>query len=286
MQSWSAAHAMHAERPRANASLYWRWRHRARRPCSMTPQTRSPRRAECRRRPRVWAINAAAQRDRQVPAQAVPLIAVPPPRSWASSSRLARAIPHHERAHPERSGPLANRVASRCGDCAPPPPFPTPAAPMQTSSHGFDPRATGVSIAVERYRRSVLPPMGAPSSMTKMVRRIREGGQPTAEEWATPGLAAWARSMLGARMNVAALPAILAVATNGPSATDEVAALWAAKLGGQHPDLQTIEAACEPSYPDSRGQDQRPVRAARRVDVHELHGRGSPRPRRRAPGRA
>ena len=45
-------------------------------------------------------------------------------------------------------------------------------------------------------------------------------------------------------MNVAALPAILAVATNGPSATDEVAALWAAKLlGGQHPDLQTIEAA-------------------------------------------
>ena len=249
MQSWSAAHAMHAERPSASASLYWRWRA----PSAATllddaANTQPATVLNVGAGQEVWAINAAAQRDRrQVPAQAMPLIAV------STAAFLGVQLP--DSPEPFRimsehilSGldPWRTELASRCGDCAPPPaPFPTPAAPMQTSSHGFDPRAaTGVSIAVERYRRSVLPPMGAPSPMTAMVRRIREGGQPTAEEWATPGLAGMGALELGARMNVAALPAILAVATKGPSATDEVAALWAAKLlGGQHPDLQTIEAA-------------------------------------------
>ena len=249
MHAWSAAHRHHSARPSTNASLYWRWR--APGNADFLNQVGSTKPATILgvgAGQEVWAINAAAQQSRaQVPAQAMPLIAV------STATFLGVQLPDDP--EPFRimsehilSGldPWRTELATRCGDCAPPPaPFPTPGAPMQASAHGFDPRAaTGVSIAVERYRRSVMPPMGAPSPMTAMVRRIREGGEPTAEEWATPGLAGMGALELGARMKVSALPAILAVATSGPSATDEIAALWAAKLlGGQHPDLQTIEAA-------------------------------------------
>jgi|GEM_PF-2878024 len=249
MHTWSAAHQQQSARPSPNSPLYWRWRAPGNTDLLKEIGTTPPATfLGVGAGQEVWAINSAAQQSRaRVPNQAMPLIAV------STATFLGVQLPDDP--EPFRimsehilSGldPWRTELATRCGDCAPPPaPFPTPGAPMQASSHGFDPRAaTGVSIAVERYRRSVMPPMGAPSPMTAMVRRIREGGVPTADEWATPGLAGMGALELGARMNTSALPAILAVATDGPSATDEIAALWAVKLlGGQHPDLRTIEAA-------------------------------------------
>ena len=249
MHAWSAAHQHHSEQPSPATSFYWRWR--APSTNSLLEQMAATEASSVLgigAGQEVWVLSAAANSDRaDIPTEAMPLIAV------STATFLGIQLPDEPgpfRMMSEQilSGldPWRSEMAARCGDCAPPAaPFPTPGAPMQASAHGFDPRAaTGVSIAVERYRRSVMPPLGAPSAMTAMVRRIREGGMPSAEEWATPGLAGMGALELGARKQVSALPAILAVATDGPSATDQIAALWAARLlGAEHPHIQTIEAA-------------------------------------------
>jgi hypothetical protein len=79
--------------------------------------------------------------------------------------------------------------------------------------------------------------------MAAMVHRIREGGVPTSSEWSTPGLAGMAALEIGAQERKNLIPALLSVAATGPSSTDQIAALWAARsLGASSPMLDEIEA--------------------------------------------
>ena len=165
MHAWSAAHRQHAARPGSTASLYWRWR---------APDSAQFLRQAADTEPatilrvgagqEVWAISAAAQVDRaRVPAGAMPLIAV------STAALMGVQLPDDP--EPFRimsehilSGldPWRTELASRCGDCAPPPaPFPTPAAPMQSSSRmrrwGCPLTSTSVHPMPKRPYRTVVP---------------------------------------------------------------------------------------------------------------------------------
>ena len=196
----------------------------------------------------VWAINAAAGLNiDEIPVTVMPLISI------STASFLGVEIaeePQVFRMLGEQIvgslNPWREAMAQRCGDCAPPAtPFPAPAEPMHSTAQGLEPRGTtGISIAVERYRRTVLPILAQPTPMASMVKRIREGGAPSPREWSTPGLAGVAALELGARGDRKWVPALMQAAKTGPSGTDQIAALWAAKqLGGHDPIIQKIEAA-------------------------------------------
>jgi len=196
----------------------------------------------------VWAINAAAGKNvDDIPVQAMPLISI------STASFLGVEVADD----PEIFKMLGNQIvgslnpwrdamARRCGDCAPPAmPFPAPGEAMSTGVGALKARdTTGVSIGVERHRRTVVPMLNRPTPMQALVIRLREGGAPTAAEWATPGLAGMAALELSARGDKRWIPTLLQAAQTGPSGTDQIAALWAARnLGGQHPLIARVEAA-------------------------------------------
>ena len=116
---------------------------------------------------------------------------------------------------------------------------------MIAAQHGLDPRgATGINIDVERRRRSALPLNDPASPMAEMVVQLRNGKLPTARQWATPGLAGMAALELASQERKELTPAFLTLGYSGPSGTDRIAGLWAARLmGASDPVLDTIEAA-------------------------------------------
>jgi hypothetical protein len=116
---------------------------------------------------------------------------------------------------------------------------------MITAQHGLDPRgATGINIDVERRRRSAVPLRDPASPMTSMVVQLRDGKLPTARHWATPGLAGMAALELASQQRTELTQTFLSLGQTGPSGTDRIAGLWAARLmGASDPVLDTIEAA-------------------------------------------
>ena len=248
---WALAHKSASARSSVTAaqSPYWRWR-------ALPEKNRLEHLAKADPMAvfsagagqEVWAINAAAGRKLStIPTTLMPLISI------STASLLGVEIdddPEVFRILSEQIvgglNPWREAMAQRCGDCAPPAaPFPAPAEPMGGDGQGLNARpTTGISITVERYRRTVIPMLGKPSRMAAMVKRIREGGAPTAQEWATPGLAGMAALELGARGDRRWTTTLLQAAKTGPSGTDQIAALWAARLlGAQDPLLQQVEAA-------------------------------------------
>ena len=251
MSDWTQAHRSYSARASTNPTqnIYWRWR-------ALPDKNRLDYLSKgdawavfsAGPGQEVWAINAAAEKNiNEIPTKVMPLISV------STASFLGVEIeeePEIFRILGEQIigslNPWREALAQRCGDCAPPPAsFRAPAEPLHAGSQGLDPRGTtGISIAVERYRRTVLPIIARPSPMAAMVKRIREGGAPTAREWSTPGLAGMAALEIGARGEVKWIPALLQAAKTGPSGTDQIAAMWAARhLGSQDPIIQRVEAA-------------------------------------------
>ena len=144
MHTWSAAHQQQSARPSPNSPLYWRWR--APGNTDLLKEIGTPPPATflgVGAGQEVWVINSAAQQSRaRVPNQAMPLIAV------STATFLGVQLPDDP--EPFRimsehilSGldPWRTELATRCGDCAPPPaPFPTPGAPMQAPRSAACPR--------------------------------------------------------------------------------------------------------------------------------------------------
>ena len=85
--------------------------------------------------------------------------------------------------------------------------------------------------------------MEQPLPIVDMVKRIRNGGQPTTEEWNTPGLAGMAALELSLSGDPALADTFLWLGRNGPSRTDKIAGLWAAKqVGASDPMLSKIDS--------------------------------------------
>ena len=166
----------------------------------------------------VWAINAAASRDiHEIPLSMMPLIAL----STAAFLGIDIEDEHGQALALEipllaSLNPWQTEMKTRCGDCA-------PAASTLPPTSSIVP-SRGISIAVERIRRSAVPYQGKP--MAVMVQRIREGGLPSEEEWSTRGLSGMAALELGVSDRRDQLPRLLLAAQDGPSATDRIAALW------------------------------------------------------------
>ena len=96
---------------------------------------------------------------------------------------------------------------------------------------------------VNRLQRSALPTPDTPLPIVAMMRRIREGGLPNEAEWSTVGLAGMAALELGAQDRTEQIPILLEVAQSGPSATDRIAALWAArKMGASSKEIIKVES--------------------------------------------
>lgn len=195
----------------------------------------------------VWVVNAAAHLDiEDIPTDAMPLVAI------STAALLGVEVDDDPQTFQMLGeqiqaslNPWHQAMIQRCGDCAPPSaPLPAPLTPMDASSQDLDPQGTtGISIGVERRRRSAMPLLSTATPMTAMVHRIREGGLPTSAEWATPGLAGMAALELGVHGRTDVIPALMSVATDGPSSTDQIAALWAARmLGATSSMIDKIEA--------------------------------------------
>ena len=83
--------------------------------------------------------------------------------------------------------------------------------------------------------------MAAPE-MVAMVKRIREGGAPTQQEWSTPGLSGMAALEMARTGNRSLADQFLWLAREGPSRTDRIAGLWAAQqVGATDPMLERIK---------------------------------------------
>ena len=250
MQVWAESHARWSNRNVRDLppSPYWRWR----------APVRVGRLAELARATpyeflqmgagqEVWAVNEGAQQavDR-VDAGVVPLI------SLSTASFLGVELPDDPQAFEMLSqqviaglDPWRQHLEAACGSCAPRAlPFPAPISHRVAGSQGINARGSiGVSIGVEQHRRSAAPIPAQPSAMTAMVRRIREGGFPTAAEWQTPGLSGMAALEMSVFRNPAHAENFLWLAREGPSRTDKIAGLWAAKqVGATDPMLSQIDS--------------------------------------------
>ena len=251
IREWALAHQSASARPPSSPApnAYWRWRAplQVDRLKSLS-STDSLTFLSAGPGQEVWAINAAAgQSIDDIPTQVMPLISI------STASFLGVEIADDPEVFQVLGdqivgslNPWREAMAQRCGDCAPPAmPFPAPAEPLSAGDRALKPRnTTGVSIGVEQRRRTVVPMLHRPTPMQAMVIRLRTGGAPTAAEWATPGLAGMAALELSARGDRRWIPPLLQAAQTGPSGTDQIAALWAARnLGGQHPLITRVEAA-------------------------------------------
>jgi len=251
MQAWASAHAYWSNRDPSEEppSPYWRWRAPIRQgqlqalgqavPYDFLVQMGAGQ--------EVWAINEAAQHPvYQIPAAALPLI------SLSTASFLGLKLPDRPEAFDMLSRqvvgglkPWRQQLQDLCDSCAPAArPFPAPLTHLIAGSEGLGARgATGISIGVEQHRRTASPIMEQPSPIVAMVKRIRNGGQPTNEEWNTPGLAGMAALELSLSGDPSLADTFLWLARNGPSRTDRIAGLWAAKqVGASDPMLTQIES--------------------------------------------
>ena len=250
MARWASVHGYWSARSPLDdeASSYWRWRAPSR--TTLMDQLADADAIDVLAAgagQEVWIVNAAAHLDiEDIPVSAMPLISI------ATASLLGVELdddPDNFKAIEEQIlaslNPWHEEMMRRCGDCVPPSaPFPAPETSMVSAAQGLVPRGTtGISIAAERHRRSAKPLPAPPTPMAAMVHRIRDGGAPTSSEWSTPGLAGMAALEIGAQQRKDLIPALLSLAATGPSSTDQIAALWAARsMGATSPLIERIEA--------------------------------------------
>jgi hypothetical protein len=248
MQAWAASHARWSNR--ASSELppnpYWRWRAPVRGDrLSEFSRTSAFEFLQMGAGQEVWVVNEAAQVEHpSIAAKNIPLISV------STASFLGVQIPDDPRVFETLSEqvvaglePWRQRLEDRCGSCAPTAgSFPAPSIHRVAGSEGIEARgAIGISIGVEQHRRTALPIPIEPSPMVTMVKRIREGGEPTAHEWASTGLAGMAALEMSVQRNPAHAALFLQLARQGPSRTDQIAGLWAAKqVGATDPTLSKI----------------------------------------------
>lgn len=238
--TWAQTHATMTMRSPTAALLdpYWAWRappaeDLATRLATVEPMTvlRAGAGQE------VWAINAVAGiPPKQVIPALIPLVAL----STATFLGIEIEDDHGIDLGLENTllaslNPWHQALEEQCIDCAP------AASPLPARS-AISP-ARGISILVNRLQRSVLPLPDAPTPIVAMVHRIREGGLPNEAEWSTVGLAGMAALELGAQDRTEQIPMLLEVAQSGPSATDRIAALWAArKMGASNNTINQVES--------------------------------------------
>lgn len=195
-----------------------------------------------------WAVNAAAAVGPQsVPTAAIPLVAI------STCSFLGMELPDDEDFFTElldlSTGairPWRYELLSRCGDCAPPTTPLPPTQDLHSVTHiKLNPiGARSIAIAAERERRAVLASPVQQSVLAHMVSRIRNGGDPSDEEWALRGVAGMAALELAKMNRQDAIPVLLNQAEHGPSRTDRIASLWAARqLGAKDVLIERVEAA-------------------------------------------
>ena len=249
MAAWASAHAYWMNRTPSDTppSPYWRWR----------ALVKDGRLAELERaKPfeflqmgagqEVWAVNEAARTSEgRIPGGAIPLVSV------STATFLGAQLPDDPVAFSLASqkviaglSPWRQRLEDVCGTCAPAAqPFPSSIAYRVAGSQGINARgAIGVSIGVEQYRRTAAPIPVPASPMIAMVQRIRNGGVPTDDEWRTPGLSGMAALELALRDDPSLAPSFLELGRTGPSRSDKIAGLWAAKqVGAEDAALTTIE---------------------------------------------
>jgi hypothetical protein len=195
-----------------------------------------------------WAVNiAAAVGPKAVPLAAIPLVAI------STCSLLGMELPDDKDFFQELMSlatgairPWRYELLRRCGDCAP---STTPLPPTQdlhSVTHiKLNPLgARSIAIAAERERRAVLASPVQESVLAHMVSRIRNGGDPSSEEWNLRGVAGMAALELAKMDRKDAIPMLLAQAESGPSRTDQIACLWAARqLGATSVLIERVEAA-------------------------------------------
>ncbi len=81
-------------------------------------------------------------------------------------------------------------------------------------------------------------------ALTTMMARIRDGDKPSVTEWNTRGLAGMAALELAMAQRTESLPEVLDCARRGPSRTDRIAALWAARaMGSTDPMIEQVVSA-------------------------------------------
>ena len=249
MHAWSAAHRHHSARPNTSASLYWRWR--APGNADFLNQVGSTKPATILgvgAGQEVWAINAAAAVGPQsVPNEVMPLVAI------STCSFLGMELPDEEEFFTELLAlstgavrPWRYELLRRCGDCAPPTTPMPPTQDLHSVTHiKLNPLgARNIAIAAERERRAVLASPVQQSVLAHMVSRIRNGGDPSDEEWALRGVAGMAALELAKMNRQDAIPTLLNQAEHGPSRSDRIASLWAARqLGAKSVLIERVEAA-------------------------------------------
>ncbi|MGB0638768.1 MAG: hypothetical protein ACPGTU_05520 [Myxococcota bacterium] len=195
-----------------------------------------------------WAINAAAAVGPQsVPNEVIPLVAI------STCSFLGMELPDEEEFFTELLAlstgavrPWRYELLRRCGDCAPPTTPMPPTQDLHSVTHiKLNPLgARNIAIAAERERRAVLASPVQQSVLAHMVSRIRNGGDPSDEEWALRGVAGMAALELAKMNRQDAIPTLLNQAEHGPSRTDRIASLWAARqLGAKSVLIERVEAA-------------------------------------------
>jgi hypothetical protein len=196
----------------------------------------------------VWGVSALAGMEAaSVPTQAVPLVAM------STASFLGIDLPDTKEVFESLSQEVVGSLQpwrfvlrQRCGDCAPrSSPLPIVRemwTPATMNSHPINSRSA--TLATERLRRSVVALIDERVPMTSMMVRIRRGKAPTVAEWNTRGLAGMAALELAMASRSELLPEVLDCARRGPSRTDRIAALWAARaMGSTDPLIEQIEAA-------------------------------------------
>ena len=247
MEAWASAHAYWVNRAPADKppSPYWRWRALVNEGRLEELERATPFEfLQMGAGQEVWAVNEAAQASAgQIPGGAIPLISV------STATFLGAQLPDDPVAFGLASqqviaglSPWRQRLADACGTCAPAAqPFPSSIAYRVAGSQGINARgAIGVSIGVEQYRRTAAPIPVSASPMIAMVKRIRNGGVPTEDEWRTPGLSGMAALELALRGDSSFANSFLELGRTGPSRSDKIAGFWAAKQVGAEDAILTI----------------------------------------------
>lgn len=131
-------------------------------------------------------------------------------------------------------------MATRCGDCAPSP----SALPVPDTKRS----EMSIDIAAERIHRASVSNREPASAPVQLAAKIRAGGDPTETEWAQPGLAGVAAFELLRARRKDMIDTLLRTSAVGPSASDRLAALYAAielsesadvlRLSAQSPDAK------------------------------------------------
>jgi hypothetical protein len=196
----------------------------------------------------VWAVTAMTDMDTtDIPTESIPLVA------FSTASFLGIDLPETE-AHFDFLSkhvmgslhPWRYTLLQRCGGCAPrASPLPIVREMWTPTTMGRNPlNSRSATLAAERLRRSVLTLTQEQVPLTTMMARIRDGDKPSVTEWNTRGLAGMAALELAMAQRTESLPEVLDCARRGPSRTDRIAALWAARaMGSTDPMIQQVVSA-------------------------------------------